>query len=214
MLFRSVTSRTLSRLDYERARALNFLNLLTPGISVIYYGDEIGMENGVLDATQLRDNFSPADSTVDSRDLERTSMQWCDSQFADFSTAEPWLPVHANKSEVNVAKQTTETRSMLTMHQTLLKLRQSMPILVHGSLEAVDIGNGFILGFKRVYRGQRAYVFINFANAEQYIHLPESCQIISSTHPWIDFHMNGDRITLPPHAGVLLVTGLADQLAY
>ena len=206
--------RVVSRLDYERARALNFLNLLTPGISVVYYGDEIGMENGVLDATQLRDNFSPANSTVDSRDLERTPMQWSDSQFADFSTAEPWLPVHANRVSVNVAKQTNETRSMLTMHQTLLKLRQAMPILVHGSLEAVDVGNGFILGLKRVFRGQRAYIFINFANAEQYIHLPEPCQIITSTHPWIDFHMNSDQITLPSHAGVLLVTGLADQLAY
>ena len=99
---------------------------------------------------------------------------------------------------------------MLAMHQNLLKLRQSMPLLVRGSLEPVDVGNGFIVGLKRSFRGQRAYIFVNFASAEQYVHLPESCQIIATTHPWVDFHMNGDQITLPSHAGVLLVTSLSD----
>ena len=202
--------RVVSRLDYERARALNFLNLLMPGISVVYYGDEIGMENGVLAATQIRDNFSPANSPVDSRDLERTPMQWNSSEFGGFSTAEPWLPIHENRNTVNVASETGDSRSMLAMHQNLLKLRQSMPLLVRGSLEPVDVGNGFIVGLKRSFRGQRAYIFVNFASAEQYVHLPESCQIIATTHPWVDFHMNGDQITLPSHAGVLLVTSLSD----
>ena len=202
--------RVVSRLDYERARALNFLNLLMPGISVIYYGDEIGMENGVLNATQLRDNFSPANSVVDSRDLERTPMQWNSSKFAGFSEAEPWLPVHANRETVNVVDQTGNTRSMLTMHQALLKLRQAMPLLVRGTLEPVDVGNGFIVGLKRSFRSQRAYIFVNFASAEQYVHLPEPCQIITSTHPWIDFHMSNNQITLPSHTGVLLITPLSD----
>ena len=137
-------------------------------------------------------------------------MQWNSSEFAGFSESKPWLPVHNNRKTVNVMNQTGDTRSMLTMHQTLLKLRQTLPLLVHGSLETVDTGNGFIVGLKRSFRGQRAYIFVNFASSEQYIHLPEFCQIVTSTHPWVDFHMNNDQITLPPHAGVLLITAMND----
>ena len=77
--------RVASRLGMERARALHFLNLLTPGISVMYYGDEIGMTNGELTTEDIQDNFSPVHSTIDSRDLERTPMQWDDTRFAGFS---------------------------------------------------------------------------------------------------------------------------------
>lgn len=198
--------RVTSRLDSERARALNFLNLLMPGVSVVYYGDEIGMENGILDATQLRDTFSPVNNTTDSRDLERTPMQWDSSQFAGFSHVEPWLPVHKNRHEINVHSQINDGKSMLSMHRTLLKLRQAMPILLHGSIEPVDTGNGFILGFKRELHGLRAYIFINFANADQYINMPEPGKIITSTHSWVDFKQTNQTITLPGHAGVLVVS--------
>lgn len=197
--------RVVSRLDDERARALNFLNLMMPGVSVVYYGDEIGMENGVLDATQLRDNFSPTNTTADSRDLERTPMQWNNSKYAGFSDVEPWLPVHENRQTVNVTNQIEQSKSILSMHHKILKLRQAMPILVKGSLEPVDIGNGLILALKRTYEGRRAYILVNFANAEQYAILPEQGRIITSTHPWVDMYMNDRNITLPGHAGVLVV---------
>ena len=197
--------RVVSRLDYARARALNFLNLLMPGISVVYYGDELGMENGVLDATQLRDNFSPANTTVDSRDLERTPMQWNADQYAGFSHAEPWLPVHANHQGVNVQSQMADAHSMLHMHQTLLKLRQAMPLITHGSLEIANSGNGFIVCLKRTYQGQRGYIIVNFASAEQYLALPEPGRIITSTHPWVDFHQRGQAITIPGHVGLFVM---------
>lgn len=197
--------RVVSRLDPERAKALSFLNLLMPGVSVIYYGEEIGMENGNLDATQLRDKFSPANTTIDSRDLERTPMQWDGSLYAGFSNVEPWLPVHANKSTVNVAVELEQTRSLLSMYQKMLRLRRAMPLLVKGSIEAVNIGNGLILVLKREYGDQRGYILINFANSEQYISLPEPGQIIASTHTWVDMYMNNNTFTLPPHAGVFVL---------
>jgi len=197
--------RVVSRLDYERGRVLNFLNLLMPGVAVVYYGDEIGMENGQLDVTQLRDTFSPASSPADSRDLERTPMQWDNSQFAGFSRVEPWLPVHQNRQTVNVNTQSRDVASMLNMHRNLLKLRQTMPILVHGSLEPIDVGNGFILAFRRVLGEQRAYIFVNFASSEQYVNLPEPMQIIHSTHPWTNLHMANQTVTLPGNSGIFTV---------
>lgn len=198
--------RIASRLGEERARALSFLNLLTPGISVVYYGDEIGMTNGKLTADDIQDNFSPANSVVDSRDLERTPMQWNDSQFADFSSAKPWLPVNENRTKINVDSEKITNDSLLNMHRKLLKLRQTLPIIKNGNLSIVqNTGNGFILGLKRELAGQCAYVFINFADAEQSFSIPENAKIITSTHSVDLITAEHLQMTIPGYCGVLLI---------
>ncbi len=196
--------RVVSRLGYDRARALNFLNLLMPGISVVYYGDEIGMENGDLGASQIRDNFSPANTTFDSRDLERTPMQWSNSYQAGFSDVEPWLPVHANYPTVNVRSQIKDKNSMLYMHAHLLDMRRKMPLLVHGSLEPIDVHNGFVMVFKRSLDDETVYVAVNFADSNQQINLPQTGEIIASTHDINQVKQENNSITLPAYGGVLL----------
>ncbi len=170
--------RISSRLGAERARALNFMNLLTPGISLVYYGEEIGMENGDLSNEQIRDTFSPSNTKFDSRDLERTPMQWDSSEFAGFSEARPWLPVHANRQTVNVLDQSTDEKSLLYMVRSLLKIRSAYPALVHGSYENIDVGNGYVLAFKRELWGEKFYVVVNFADQLQEFKLPEECQTV------------------------------------
>ena len=190
----------------ERARALSFLNLLTPGISVVYYGDEIGITNGELTTDDIRDNFSPANSVVDSRDLERTPMQWNDSQFAGFSSAKPWLPINDNHTKINVDSEKIANNSLLNMHRKLLKLRQTFPILKNGDLNiAQNTGNGFILGLKRELAGQRAYIFVNFADAEQSFSIPENAKIIASTHSVNLITVENLQMTIPGYCGVLLI---------
>ena len=198
--------RVASRLGEERARALSFLNLLTPGISVVYYGDEIGMTNGELTTDDIQDNFSPANSVIDSRDLERTPMQWNDSQFAGFSSAKPWLPANENRTKINVDSEKITNDSLLNMHRKLLKLRQTFPILKNGNLSIVqNTGNGFILGLKRELAGQRAYIFINFADAEQSFSIPENAKIITSTHSVNLITVENLQMTIPGYCGVLLI---------
>ena len=122
----------------------------------MYYGDEIGMTNGELTSEDIQDNFSPANSVIDSRDLERTPMQWDDTQFAGFSSVQPWLPVHANATKTNVLTQAMHPDSLLHLHRRLLHLRRSMPVLQHGTLEVINTGNGFVLGIKRELGSERA----------------------------------------------------------
>ncbi len=196
--------RVVSRLGEARARALNFLNLTTSGISVVYYGDEIGMENAELEQHEIQDSFSPASSIFDSRDLERTPMQWDSTEFGDFSTAKPWLPVHRNRQNVNVSAQSKKADSMLEMHRSLLKLRQAHPLLVHGTLERVDVRNGFVVSFKREYNRQRAYILVNFSSETEQIKLPEPCNIIATTHNWSSLGL-GLNIKLPAYFGILAV---------
>ena len=202
--------RVASRLGTERARALHFLNLLTPGISVMYYGDEIGMTNGELTTEDIQDNFSPVHSTIDSRDLERTPMQWDDTRFAGFSEVKPWLPVNKNRAFVNVNSEKSSPASMLNLHRALLRLRQEFPIIKNGTLNIVsstDTGNGFILGVKRELGRERAYIFINFADAPQSFSIPENGRILASTHPQYLLLGKDRQMTIPGYCGVILIVG-------
>jgi len=164
------------------------------------------MMNGELTADDIQDNFSPANSVVDSRDLERTPMQWNDLQFAGFSSVKPWLPVNENHTKINVDSEKTTNDSLLNMHRKLLKLRQTFPILKNGNLSIVqNTGNGFILGLKRELSGQRAYIFINFADEKQSFSIPENAKIIVSTHSVDLITAENLQMIIPGYCGVLLI---------
>ena len=92
------------------------------------------------------------------------------------------------------------------MHRKLLKLRQTFPILKNGGLSIVqNTGNGFILGLKRELAGQRAYVFINFADEKQSFSIPENAKIIASTHSVDLITAENLQMTIPGYCGVLLI---------
>lgn len=173
--------RIASRLSHIRARAMSLLNLTLPGLSVVYYGDEIGMTNGDLSPDEVRDTFSPQAAFDNTRDLERTPMQWSDTQYAGFSDTKPWLPVHENRDVVNVITQMSKKNSVLALHRQLISLRKQMPVLRYGSYERFYAGTGYVLAFKREYEGARAYVLINFADQPQHIELPESVKLIATS---------------------------------
>ena len=68
-----------------------------------------------------------------------------------------------------------------------------------------NTGNGFILGLKRELTGQRAYIFINFADAEQSFSIPENAKIITSTHSVDLIIAENLQMTVPGYCGVLLI---------
>lgn len=173
--------RIASRIGDDRARAMSLLSLTLPGISVLYYGDEIGMTNGVLTPEQVRDRFSPLNEHDNTRDLERTPMQWDDSIFAGFSNTEPWLPVHENRTDRNTVTERNNPDSTLNLHRELIKLRKEYPALIGGTFERFYAGSGYVLAFKRELGSQRLYVLVNFAEDRQPISLPEHCAPLLSS---------------------------------
>lgn len=173
--------RITSRSGELQARAMNLLSLTLPGISVIYYGDEIGMTNGVLGPDQVRDTFSPLSSFDNTRDLERTPMQWTSEQYAGFSETKPWLPVNDNRKTINVKSQLAEKDSTLSLHRRLIELRKLYPALIHGTYENFYAGSGYILSFVRHLDGQRIYVMVNFADSPQEFKIPGKYKVIASS---------------------------------
>lgn len=62
---------------------MNLLTGILPGVKVVYYGDEIGMENTQISWSEIVDpwakHFGPYDFQNSARDPQRTPMQWDDT---------------------------------------------------------------------------------------------------------------------------------------
>jgi alpha-glucosidase len=140
-----------------RARAGALMLLTLRGTPFLYYGEEIGMADGVI----------PADRVVDvaGRDPERTPMQWDASQVAGFTTGEPWLPVAPDASTVNVEAQSGDPTSMLSLYRELIRIRRSSPALRRGDYRTLADAPPDVFAYTRSGAGERWLVALNFGSA-------------------------------------------------
>src|SRR5262249_27601966 len=104
-------------LGEARARALAVLMLTARGTPFLYYGEEIGMRNGLIPPERRQDPLAWTLHEKASRDGERTPMQWSDQPGAGFTTGDPWLPLADGWRERNVAAQRSERRSLLWLYR-------------------------------------------------------------------------------------------------
>jgi alpha-glucosidase len=86
--------RIATRVGREQARLAQMLLLTLRGTPTCYYGDEIGMQNVRIPREQLQDPKAKG-NPEQSRDYERTPMQWNALANAGFTDPEvqPWLPI-------------------------------------------------------------------------------------------------------------------------
>lgn len=196
-------TRLISRYGEEQARLIAFMQLTLPGMPVVYYGDEIGMEDGVIPPELTKDKF---EKTGDSggRDPERTPMQWDSSALGAFTTTTPWLPLHANITQRNVVDEIHDIDSWLHMYRRLLEARRE-PLLRNGKFEVVECSSGYVLAYERSLDGVTQYVACNFAGAAQIISLPLPMrEVIMSTHLGAVTIRKDGRVILPGFAAALL----------
>ncbi|XP_041352722.1 maltase 1-like [Gigantopelta aegis] len=104
MLGNKDTSRLSQRLGNGRAITAYVLQMLLPGTVFNYYGDELGMVDGVVSSTDT-DGLTNNPDEKD-RLKYRTPMQWNASVNAGFSSGKPWLPVNTNYKTVNLGAKT------------------------------------------------------------------------------------------------------------
>ena len=196
--------RLISRFGQEQARLIALMQMTLPGLPVMYYGDEIGMENVMIPLELTKDKF---EKTGDSggRDSERTPMQWNDALLGGFSEERPWLPLSADIIQRNVAHEITDPDSWLNLYRKLLEHRHD-PVLRAGSFEVVPADSGYVLVYKRSLEGKTYYVVLNFADAMQIISLPEPVSGITvMTHPWGTLIREDGRVTLQGFGAALLI---------
>jgi alpha-glucosidase len=103
--------------DEARVRLALTMLLTLPGATVLYQGDEIGLEDGVVPPERVLD--------VGGRDPERTPMPWNGEPEAGFTSGDPWLPIGDHGSR-NVAAQREDPDSVLNLTRQLVALKKRL----------------------------------------------------------------------------------------
>jgi alpha-glucosidase len=186
------------------AKLMAGMYLTLRGTPIMYYGEELGMENN--DPVRKEDVKDPIGiagwPTEKGRDGERTPMQWNDSAYAGFSPTRPWLPVPASFKSHNVASELADPASVLQFYRHLLALRHQEPALLYGNYRALNQDNPNVLSYLRRYKNEAVLVVLN----------------MSATAQQVGFDLSGDGFTSPKATTLLTTSSVApsgqlDQVA-
>jgi alpha-glucosidase len=188
-----------------QARLAAMLLLTLRGTPTLYYGDELGLENGIIPPEKIQDPQGRNLGPERTRDVARTPMQWDDSPFAGFSTVEPWLPVSADYATRNVAVQSADSHSMLNLYRRLLWLRRRSPALYGGSYRPLDADDDCFV-YLRTADDERRLVAFNFASESRRLTVPGlgAGRVILSTHLDREEAVSLSGLELRPHEGVII----------
>lgn len=151
------------------AKMMAALYLTLRGTPIMYYGEEIGMENN---DPKRKEEVQDPEGKIGwpneiGRDGERTPMQWNGSENAGFSTVKPWLPVPASAGRHNVAEEMKDPDSVLSFYRALLELRHSEAALLDGDYVPLNQDNPNVLTYLRRYQGEAILVILNMSATEQ-----------------------------------------------
>ncbi len=177
--------RLAARIGTAQSRVAAMLLLTLRGTPTLYYGDELGMTNGMIPPDRIRD---PLEKNVPGaglgRDPCRTPMQWDASSKAGFTDGEPWLPLGANLATVNVARQSDQESSLLSLYRHLIDLRRTHRALAAGTYAPL-VATRSVLAFIRCSEEERILVVLNLSHEGEYLQLPAGIQpshMLLSTH--------------------------------
>ena len=160
----------------SQARLAAMMLLTLRGTPTLYYGDELGMQNGVIPPEKIQDpqgvNLGPART----RDVCRTPMQWDAGEYAGFSTIDPWLPISEDYSSRNVEAMLGNPFSILNLYRKLLTLRKGSTALQTGLYQAVDPHHENCFVYRRRSRDEDYLIALNFSGEQQNLSLAEEGQ--------------------------------------
>lgn len=174
-------SRLVTRFGERQARMLSVLQLMLPGTPVIYYGQEIGMNDSSIPPDRVRDPFElrvPGKGL--GRDSQRTPMQWDSSKNAGFTAGDTaWLPVDASYVAINVADEQAEEASYLNLYKQLLRLRRHYPLLRSERYETLFVDDSLYV-FRRHDDYEEFIVLLNFGDTPREYILTDDMEVVLS----------------------------------
>jgi alpha-glucosidase len=138
--------------DDSRIRCALLILLALRGTPVLYYGDELGMQQVEIPPDRVLD--------VHDRDGARTPMPWGDAEWRD-----PWLP--AGTTTRSAREQLDDPGSVLSFCRELIRLRRSREALVTAPYAQLELPSG-VWGWRR---GEDTVVAVNFSDTESRIDL-------------------------------------------
>ena len=164
------------------AKVMAGLYLTLRGTPIMYYGEEIGMQNN--DPKSRAEVKDPIGKTgwpkEKGRDGERTPMQWDDSPNAGFTQGTPWLPIPASYKTHNVASEQKDPNSILVFYERLLALRHTNSALLDGDYVPLNENDPHVISYLRRYKDDAVLVAINMSAAPQKVSFKLAAKGISS----------------------------------
>ena len=123
-----------------------------PGVPVVYYGDEIGMDF-IEGLTSKEGGYIRTGS--------RTPMQWNDEKNHGFSESDtPYLPTDNRTNAPTVAMQENDEKSVLTFVKALVKLhKERTELSAEADFNILMAGYPFV--YERVAEGKKLFIAIN-----------------------------------------------------
>ena len=192
--------RHATRWGAGRARAAAFLLLTLRGVAVLYAGEEIGMVDA--DSALLPD--PPFDRA--GRDGSRTPMQWDPSPSGGFGTGTPWLP-SVDPAERNVADQSADPASVLSLYRRLIAARTEVPALGRGTHRSIFGVAPEVLAWIRELDGERVLVLLNVGDETRSCELRGFAgdgEVVVGTDQARGGRVELDALTLGPLEGLAL----------
>lgn len=193
------------------------------GTPYVYQGEELGMTNCPFNTL---DNFRDLESInafhelteqgkmteedmmaaigYKGRDNARTPMQWDDSAYAGFSTANPWIMVNPNYTKINAKDQINREDSVFKYYQKLIKLRHESELIVYGTYDLILDDDKDIYAYIRTLDDEKLIVYCNFSENTREVELPEEFtngKVLISNY--IDAKVN-HKITLRPYEAIVI----------
>jgi glycosidase len=143
-------NRVMSQLaaNVEKVKLGAVLLLTAPGVPFIYYGEEIGMLGKKPD-----------------EDI-RTPMHWSADVNGGFTTGTPWRAVNPDSDQRNVAAESADPDSILSLYRALIGLRNGHAALRVGDLELVETGHPAVFAALRMTHDEAVLVVINLDTNE------------------------------------------------
>lgn len=175
--------RLASRLGPERARLLAVLQCTLRGLPVIYYGDELGMQNSVVSLQSEQDPWG-INVPGNSRDVARGPMVWTTEQYGGFSEVEPWQPFAPQSHRLAVDVESRDPESFLALYRRLIHLKSVLPALAEGKYRRIKTDNVDCYAFMRYLKGKAALIILNYAATGRSVSVEGNHygQMLLSTH--------------------------------
>ena len=185
------------------AKMMAALYLTLRGTAIMYYGEEIGMENNdPKSKDEVQDPIGKLGWPLEKgRDGERTPMQWNDGQNAGFSKAKPWLPIPASAKTHNVASEMKEENSVVSFYRQLLALRHKEPALLEGDFQLLNGDDPNVLSYARRYKDEAILVMLNMSGTEQQARLDISPLRFGTAR--VSVLLTSSHKPLPPASGTV-----------
>ena len=139
------------------------------GTPIMYYGEEIGMENN--DPKRKEDVKDPIGvlgwPLEKGRDGERTPMQWSTSANAGFTPGTPWLPIPESARTHNVDAESKDPNSIFSFYKQVIHLRKVEPALREGSYIPLNDSDPNVISYLRGNKEGAVLIVLNFSATPQ-----------------------------------------------